>query len=249
MPIPRLVAHRGYTLHYPENTLVAVEAAIAAGARFVEVDVQLSRDKVPVLFHDRSLKRVCGVDGAVHERTWGELQQVRAREYDRFGHRYAQVELAAAADLAQLLTRFPQVTAFIEIKRIALEQFGVAPVLRCAYQSLKPVIERCVVISYALEALADARRQGWPAVGVVISRWHERQAPIMDEIGAEYLFCELGGLPRFGRLDSGDAKLAVFEITDARLALKLAARGVEFVETFAVGEMRRDLELLSGGPA
>ena len=55
MDIPELVAHRGYALHYPENTLIGIEAAIRAGARYVEVDVQLSADKVPVLFHDRTL--------------------------------------------------------------------------------------------------------------------------------------------------------------------------------------------------
>ncbi|MEK7733824.1 MAG: glycerophosphodiester phosphodiesterase family protein [Pseudomonadota bacterium] len=64
---PELVAHRGYTLLYPENTLSAVRGAIEAGGRYVEVDIQLSRDEVPVLFHDHTLKRLCGVDGAVHE--------------------------------------------------------------------------------------------------------------------------------------------------------------------------------------
>ena len=39
---PDLVAHRGYALRYPENTLAAFQAAITAGARFVECDVQLS---------------------------------------------------------------------------------------------------------------------------------------------------------------------------------------------------------------
>ncbi|MGF1546037.1 MAG: glycerophosphodiester phosphodiesterase family protein, partial [Thiotrichales bacterium] len=60
-----LVAHRGYALRYPENTLPAIEAALAAGARYVEIDVQLSADQVPVLFHDRSLMRMCEVTGAL----------------------------------------------------------------------------------------------------------------------------------------------------------------------------------------
>ena len=49
MRIPELVAHRGYPQHYPENTLIGIEAAITAGARFIDVDVQLSADRVPVL--------------------------------------------------------------------------------------------------------------------------------------------------------------------------------------------------------
>lgn len=246
MPVPRLVAHRGYPLHYPENTLVGIEAAIAAGASFVEVDVQLSRDQVPVLFHDRDLRRVCGVEGAVHERTWAELQRLRAREFERFGYRYAQVGLATVAELAQLLLRFPAVTAFIEIKRISLEQFGMATVLNRVHQSLKPVVAHCVLISYALEALVGARAQGWSGVGAVLRRWRDRHQALVREIRPDYMFCDAGGLPRFGRLDAGEAKLVVFEIADAALALRLGARGVTFVETFAIGEMQRDLELLSG---
>jgi len=51
-----LVAHRGWQRRYPENTLPAIKGALDAGARYIEVDVQLSADGVPVLFHDRTLQ-------------------------------------------------------------------------------------------------------------------------------------------------------------------------------------------------
>lgn len=46
-----IVAHRGYAWKHPENTLEAFQAAVDAGAKWVEVDVQL-RDGIPVLAHD-----------------------------------------------------------------------------------------------------------------------------------------------------------------------------------------------------
>ncbi|AUG75191.1 glycerophosphodiester phosphodiesterase [Kitasatospora sp. MMS16-BH015] len=52
------VAHRGDPFHYRENTLASVESALAAGADAVEVDVQLTRDGVPVLLHDLTLERL-----------------------------------------------------------------------------------------------------------------------------------------------------------------------------------------------
>ena len=52
----------------------AFQKAVDAGFG-IELDVQLSRDKVPVVFHDFSLKRVCGVDGKVADYTYEELQQ------------------------------------------------------------------------------------------------------------------------------------------------------------------------------
>jgi len=58
-----LVAHRGYPARLPENTLPSIEAAVQAGARYIEVDVQLSRDGEVILFHDRDLHRLCGQAG------------------------------------------------------------------------------------------------------------------------------------------------------------------------------------------
>ena len=68
-----LYAHRG--LHNkgdaPENSLRAFERAVQAGYG-VELDVQLSRDGIPVVFHDDTLNRVCGVEGRVRDYTYEE---------------------------------------------------------------------------------------------------------------------------------------------------------------------------------
>ena len=60
----------------PENSLRAFELAAAAGYG-VELDVQLSKDGQVVVFHDDTLKRVCGVEGRVDEYSYAELQQMR----------------------------------------------------------------------------------------------------------------------------------------------------------------------------
>lgn len=72
-----LYAHRG--LHdnasdAPENSMAAFKKAVDAGFG-IELDVQLSKDKVPVVFHDFTLKRICGVEGKVADYTYEELQQ------------------------------------------------------------------------------------------------------------------------------------------------------------------------------
>ena len=52
-----LVAHRGDAARFPENTVPALRGALDAGARWLECDVQLSRDRVPMLLHDGDLAR------------------------------------------------------------------------------------------------------------------------------------------------------------------------------------------------
>jgi glycerophosphoryl diester phosphodiesterase len=56
----KLVAHRGYSAHYPENTMIAARAAIAAGACGIELDVQMCADGRFVVMHDDNLLRTCG---------------------------------------------------------------------------------------------------------------------------------------------------------------------------------------------
>jgi glycerophosphoryl diester phosphodiesterase len=248
MRIPELVAHRGYALHYPENTLPAIEAAIAAGARFVEVDVQLSADGVPVLFHDRQLLRVCDVPGRVHEFPLAALRELRATEPGRFGYRHTGVRLATLGDLVELVHRHLHVQVFVEVKRIAIERFGIDTVLHAVLATIEPVRERCVPISYSHEFLLAARRRGVRRVGAILEKWRHRRRDLVRTIRPDYLFCDAEDLPRYGRLDGGGAELVIYEIDDARRALALARRGVEFVETFAIGELRAQIELLAAEP-
>lgn len=80
-----LYAHRGLhdnTSEAPENSMAAFQKAVDAGFG-IELDVQLSADKVPVVFHDFSLKRVCGVDGKVADYTYEELQQFTLFDSDQ----------------------------------------------------------------------------------------------------------------------------------------------------------------------
>jgi len=78
----RHYAHRGLfdnATDAPENSLAAFKKAVDAGYG-IELDVQLSKDNKLVVFHDASLKRMCGVDGKVWEYTLEELKQMKLAE-------------------------------------------------------------------------------------------------------------------------------------------------------------------------
>jgi glycerophosphoryl diester phosphodiesterase len=74
----QIVGHRGAAGVAPENTMPSFEAAWAAGVEWVETDVRLTRDGVPVLMHDGSLERTTTGSGPVSACTWEELQAVDA---------------------------------------------------------------------------------------------------------------------------------------------------------------------------
>lgn len=70
----QIIAHRGNSGPFPENTRVAIEQAIALGVDMVEVDIHLSQDGVPVLIHYSTLDRTTGDQGNVAEYTLSELK-------------------------------------------------------------------------------------------------------------------------------------------------------------------------------
>ena len=70
------IAHRGFSGRYPENTLLAFEKAIDAGADIIEFDVTLSVDDHMVVFHDGSTKRFTGKMTPVEDLTLKEIQSI-----------------------------------------------------------------------------------------------------------------------------------------------------------------------------
>ncbi|WP_420543051.1 glycerophosphodiester phosphodiesterase [Streptomyces niveus] len=68
------VGHRGDPYRVRENTLPSVRSALERGADAVEIDVRVTRDGVPVLLHDSSLKRLWGHDRALSDITHAELR-------------------------------------------------------------------------------------------------------------------------------------------------------------------------------
>lgn len=74
--LPLIIAHRGDPSVAPENTLIAFAEALRRGADGIELDVRLARDGVPVVIHDRTIRRTAHRPGVVAEMTSKQLSQV-----------------------------------------------------------------------------------------------------------------------------------------------------------------------------
>ena len=73
---PLRIAHRGASAYAQEGSQASVEKAAELGADMIEIDIRVTRDDVPVIAHDSSLKRVFGVSGEINELTLEELKAV-----------------------------------------------------------------------------------------------------------------------------------------------------------------------------
>jgi len=136
--------HRGLSGRFPENTLGAVQAAIDMGVDFVEIDIYLSKDGVPVLAHDRNLERCSNGTGLVTEHTFKELRQLDFGAYR--GEQFKGTLIPTLEEFYALLQKYPDVLMDIDVKNCdtnveaglaalkMAEEMGVAD--RCVFNSL-----------------------------------------------------------------------------------------------------------------
>jgi glycerophosphoryl diester phosphodiesterase len=235
----QLVAHRGNARDYPENTLPAFQSALDLGLTFLELDVQLSADGVPMVIHDPRLDRTAGVTGSVFDLRARELRQVEVGEPERFGDRYRGTTIPQLRDVLQLLESRPEVTVFVEIKRESLVRFGHDQVVGRVLEAVKPARRQCVVISYDLAAIFRARQVGGAAIGWVLNAYDQHSRLKYEALQPEFLFADHQSLPAEGALWRGPWQWVIFEVVSLPLALSLAARGAHHIETMAVSEMIR----------
>ncbi|WP_343210394.1 glycerophosphodiester phosphodiesterase [Anaerolentibacter hominis] len=73
-----VMAHRGYSAKYPENTMLAFEKALEAGADGIELDVHVTKDGELVIIHDESLDRTTDGTGTINTHTLAELKDLNA---------------------------------------------------------------------------------------------------------------------------------------------------------------------------
>lgn len=76
--LPKIIGHRGAAAYAPENTAVGIHSAADLGVDWVELDVKLTKDFIPIIFHDSTLERTTNGFGQVQDHTWSEIQELDA---------------------------------------------------------------------------------------------------------------------------------------------------------------------------
>jgi glycerophosphoryl diester phosphodiesterase len=111
-------AHRGGAGEAPENTLAAFEASVALGYRYLETDVQVTRDGVLLAFHDNRLDRLTDRSGSICELTAAQVREADAGFWfspDGVSYPYRGIGVTIPT-LEELLTRWDHVSLNIDAK-------------------------------------------------------------------------------------------------------------------------------------
>ena len=81
LKLPKLIGHRGVKDLCPENTLESIAKAFEIGLNFVEIDVKISRDKVPILLHDDTLDRTTNGSGLAIDYDYEDIKKLDAGKF------------------------------------------------------------------------------------------------------------------------------------------------------------------------
>ncbi len=236
----QFVAHRGYTACYPENSLAGICAAIEAGAKHIEVDVQFSKDGVPILYHDTHLERISGCEGRIEELEASDLQKRPANEPDRLGGKFDHITIALLKDLIPYITANCDAHFYIELKVEAAISFGVDFCLQTIRDTLESCLEQITLISFDPLAVEHAKAKfDFPSVGIVLHEWPSRNNMIAASL-SDIAFISQRHIPEDEKI-TADCPIVIYEIADPKVALTLLQRGAAKIETYAIADLLQAL--------
>ena len=218
LQLPKVIGHRGAMAYAPENTLASFREARRRGATWVEIDVKLTADGVPIVMHDASLKRTTGVDRLVALTPSSELpKDVPAFE-------------AAIACFQELGLGCNVEIKPCEGREAETARVTVATLRRCWPSALPPPL----LSSFKHDSLAAAREAAPEfARAILLGELDDDWRVRADAIGAEGVNTDGEKLTpgRAREVKQAGLALSVYTIDDPAQARALVAMGVDCVIT------------------
>lgn len=156
---PLIIGHRGASAVAPENTLAAFSRALEDGADGIEFDVRLSRDRVPVVIHDATLKRTARLDRLVEDLDASELQQCDVSSWLRPVQSDNKQHAGTIPTLAQVFELFRETNAllYLEMKSDEADATVLVAAVVDEIQNAQRA-GRVVVSSFDLRAVAMVKK-------------------------------------------------------------------------------------------
>ncbi|HEY0766074.1 MAG TPA: glycerophosphodiester phosphodiesterase family protein [Pyrinomonadaceae bacterium] len=158
MTKPLIIGHRGASAIAPENTMAAFREAIAVGADGIEFDVRLTRDGVPVVIHDSSLRRTGGVSQRIADLTWAEIAKTDVGSWFARKNKLPQGSFSneAVPSLAELFTLFQSnnLTLYLEMKCDSPVEYAPLAEACCRMIAEYGLKDRVMVECFQLPALS-----------------------------------------------------------------------------------------------
>lgn len=228
--VVQIVAHRGYSADYPENTLSAFAGAYANGAKTVEFDVRKTKDGELVIYHDDTLERLTGDQTTVADHTYQELLELDAGMW--FGDEYT-CERIPTLDQTLALLQSTNMRMFCELKDIGDDTEFAAEV----YEKVKDygLLDKTVFLSFNYNYLSQIKELNSHQPIMVLASFGKSTLPA--KYPAEYYGINMKTLtPRTVRaIHEAGAKVYTYTPDTKGQMLSLQRLGVDGLITNDIG--------------
>lgn len=227
--LPQVIAHRGSSGQAPENTLASLHLAGKQGAKWVEIDIILSADGIPVIFHDDYLNRTTNGEGLIHKKNLAELQQLDAGYWK--GEAFENETIPTLAQAIEVIAHY-NMGLNLELKPCeGLEEETTAAAI-AVLKHTWPVHLPLLLSSFNYFALVSAKRL-WPDVqlgynvSAIPTEWHVR----LKHLGCSGLHIHhpFFDARRVAQIKAAGYRVLAFTVNDATLALTLLEQGLDAV--------------------
>lgn len=153
----KIIGHRGASAVAPENTMAAFREALAVGADGIEFDVRLTRDGVPVVIHDSTLRRTGGLPHRVADLSWAEISKVDVGSWfaERRGLPPGTFANETVPSLAELFTLFQSNNSMLYLEMKCDSPYEQRPLAEACVRAIREhsLEDRVIVECFQLPAL------------------------------------------------------------------------------------------------
>lgn len=246
-----VIAHRGASAYFPENTLVSFEGAMKGGADMIELDVQLTRDGEVVVFHDETIDRCTDGRGTIGGHTLAELKKLDAGSW--FHPRFAGTRIPTLAEVLDLCR--DRIAVNIEIKTEAVTDLVAGGIEEKTLDLVVGYGMRGHVYysSFDPRAIGHLKTldRGVP-VAVLYERGHygsRLPSAIVEMLGADAFNCSRRDLGRRWRVDLARHTIPVYiyTVNDRKRMARFIDRGVSGLITNNPDVLREVVDRDRGG--
>ena len=224
----RLVAHRGDMTTYPENTLTAIKAALDLGMQWIEIDVQMSKNQVPMVIHDSDLLRVAGVPEKITKMTDEALTSVVLNFPKKD---VANSHIPTLAEVVELMNHYPHATLFVEVKKESVAVFGLQDVMTAVHAVLNNAKFPIVFISFLYDAVVIAKTAYKLPVGWVVTYASEETKQRIDDLQPDFVFCDVKKIHKVPESWKNKWRWVLYDVMEPELAQLFMQHDNMMIET------------------
>lgn len=230
-----VIAHRGASAYYPENTMAAFKGAVEMGAEMIELDIMLSSDGIPVAFHDAHLNDHTNGNGELRNLTLKELRQLDAGAW--FDPRFAGEQIPTLEEVLDFAAG--KIALNIEIKTEAVTDSLRGGVEEKSLELVKKygMQEHVLFSSFDYRAIAHLKELAPEMPAAILYEKEQsgskKPSELIEQFGADAFNCSYRELNRKRLRDIRQNNIPVFIYTvdEPRRMRRLIKKGVTGIFT------------------